>query len=438
MITAANFLLNYLANSLWQLPLFVAIAYALERLIRRAGPLVRHRLWVSTLLLAVTMPAIGAATKLMSITYPTAGTITYVLKMDDTPGSPLHRTSLQLSPVVFNFVVIAYLAITLAASLRLLNSVRRARRLIRDGKPVSLDTDQTIWRTLSGKQVELLSSDSIATPVTIGWRNPILLVPVGFEKWQPEDATATLAHECAHIDRHDFFWNLLYEVLAVFVFYHPVVRILKSRIAATRETVCDAVAAGRVATPVSYARSLLRIATEISVRPAPYSAIGMFDGNVLEKRIMELTERKQLLNRGLRIVMRITAVVVFTAACFAANAFSINVEQKTDTKADAKTESVDRQVYKVEGDVTEPELIKSVNPAYPPKAKEEKRTGVCTLEMVIDEKGIPQDIKVIQSLAPDFDENAVNAVKQWRFSPATLKGKPVAVRVKTEVNFQLY
>ncbi len=57
--------------------------------------------------------------------------------------------------------------------------------------------------------------------------------------------------------------------------------------------------------------------------------------------------------------------------------------------------------------------------------------------MVIDEKGIPQDIIVTRSLDPGLDQKAIEAVRQWRFRPATKNGRPVSVRATIEVNFRL-
>jgi TonB family protein len=55
---------------------------------------------------------------------------------------------------------------------------------------------------------------------------------------------------------------------------------------------------------------------------------------------------------------------------------------------------------------------------------------------VIGSDGLPHDIKVARVLQPDMDEAAVEAVKDWRFAPATKAGKPVPVQINIEVVFQ--
>jgi len=51
---------------------------------------------------------------------------------------------------------------------------------------------------------------------------------------------------------------------------------------------------------------------------------------------------------------------------------------------------------------------------------------------------MPQDIKVTRPLGSGLDENAIDAVAQWRFRPGTKDGKPVAVAIDVEVMFQYY
>ena len=105
-------------------------------------------------------------------------------------------------------------------------------------------------------------------------------------------------------------------------------------------------------------------------------------------------------------------------------------------------------VYKVGGDVTSPKVIFAVDPEFTEEAHKHRVQGIVTLSVVVDEHGIPQQVKVAQSLATkvdpkyraearDLDEKAVEAVRQYRFKPGLLKGKPVAVAMELEVNFQL-
>ena len=64
-----------------------------------------------------------------------------------------------------------------------------------------------------------------------------------------------------------------------------------------------------------------------------------------------------------------------------------------------------------------------------------KPEGAVVLDVVIPEEGIPRVIRVIRSLDWQFDEIAITALKQWRFSPARTDGNPVKVRMNVAVEF---
>ena len=113
------------------------------------------------------------------------------------------------------------------------------------------------------------------------------------ERVEQRDLDALLAHEIVHMRRRDFAKNLLYEVLSLAGAYHPLLRLTRLRLAESREMVCDAMAADAVAGRARYARSLLRLASILSDRPPArvLHAIGIFDANIFERRVMNLTEQ---------------------------------------------------------------------------------------------------------------------------------------------------
>jgi TonB family protein len=92
----------------------------------------------------------------------------------------------------------------------------------------------------------------------------------------------------------------------------------------------------------------------------------------------------------------------------------------------------------VPGCITAPHATYSPDPKYPKKESKAHRRGTVVLDLVVDADGLPRDIKVNLPLSPEFDEAALNAVKKWKFSPATKDGKPVATQIKVEVSFHLY
>jgi TonB family protein len=82
--------------------------------------------------------------------------------------------------------------------------------------------------------------------------------------------------------------------------------------------------------------------------------------------------------------------------------------------------------------------VYSPDPEYTEAARQAGIQGTVVLRTLIDTEGRPQEIKVMKSLEPGLDEQAIKAVRQWRFPPAMKDGNPVAVPITLEVNFHLY
>jgi len=88
--------------------------------------------------------------------------------------------------------------------------------------------------------------------------------------------------------------------------------------------------------------------------------------------------------------------------------------------------------------VTVPEAIYSPEPSFSEEARKVKAQGIVLLVIVVGKDGRPYDIHVRQSLGLGLDEKAIEAVRRWRFRPATLDGLPVATEIAVEVAFHLY
>jgi len=95
-----------------------------------------------------------------------------------------------------------------------------------------------------------------------------------------------------------------------------------------------------------------------------------------------------------------------------------------------------REAIKVGGNVMESRLIRRIEPAYPELAKRARVQGRVILQVNVDEEGNVSDIKV-SSGHPLLNDAAINAVKQWKYSPTLLNGEPVPVYATVTVIFNL-
>jgi TonB family protein len=84
-----------------------------------------------------------------------------------------------------------------------------------------------------------------------------------------------------------------------------------------------------------------------------------------------------------------------------------------------------------------PVILFKKDAEYSEAARKAKYQGTVLLDLEIDDSGRAGNIRVARSLGLDLDENAMDALRQWRFKPATKDGKPVAAQVQVEVNFRL-
>lgn len=95
-------------------------------------------------------------------------------------------------------------------------------------------------------------------------------------------------------------------------------------------------------------------------------------------------------------------------------------------------------VFRVGGGVSAPRALDTPDPEYSEEARKAKYQGTCVLWLIVGPDGKPRDVKVARALGMGLDEKAIEAVRNWKFSPAMKDGKPVAVQINVEVNFRLY
>ncbi len=129
----------------------------------------------------------------------------------------------------------------------------------------------------------LLLSGVAQTPMTLGWLRPVVLLPVSaVAGLEPRQLELVLAHELAHVRRHDYLVNLLQTLTESLLFYHPAVWWVSRCVRAERENCCDDLAVDVCGDPVSLARALAAL-EEMRLRPAAGLAAAATDGPLLQR-----------------------------------------------------------------------------------------------------------------------------------------------------------
>jgi protein TonB len=93
---------------------------------------------------------------------------------------------------------------------------------------------------------------------------------------------------------------------------------------------------------------------------------------------------------------------------------------------------------KIGGGVSSPVVIYQVDPEFSEEARKAKFMGVVLVNLIVGADGLPKNVHILRGVGMGLDDKAVEAVKQYRFKPAMEGGKPVAVELNVEVNFQIF
>ncbi len=96
------------------------------------------------------------------------------------------------------------------------------------------------------------------------------------------------------------------------------------------------------------------------------------------------------------------------------------------------------KMRRIGGGVTPPRLLTKVDPQFSSAAAAQKYSGVVQVNFVVDASGMPSRFRILHPVGLGLDEQAVAAVSQYTFQPATESGLPVTVELNVEVNFQIF
>jgi beta-lactamase regulating signal transducer with metallopeptidase domain len=162
------------------------------------------------------------------------------------------------------------------------------------------------------RPVRLLVSAIVKVPMVVGWLRPVVLVPVGaFTGLPPEHVEALLAHELAHIRRHDYLVNILQSIAEALLFYHPAVWWVSGHVRAERELCCDDMAASASGDVFIYASALAELE---SLRVDRFGVALSSDGGSLADRVARLLGHERKRTRPGPGVL-VNAVLLLVTAC---------------------------------------------------------------------------------------------------------------------------
>jgi beta-lactamase regulating signal transducer with metallopeptidase domain len=306
METISRSLLTFLLNALWQVPVVALVAMAVCRILRNGPASHRHAVQVAALVCAVLLPlaSVRAPEQSGRIQYPATLQLQGAPSAAAVPIQPAPRTDVQGPARSVSFarttgmaVFGVYLLFLLFRLARFGWACFRTSRICESGevRPLPPAVERVWARCLAAFpsiDVELRSSPDVCGPVAAGaWNRTIVLPEALFGERSEEVLTTAIGHEMAHLARHDFALNVLYELLYVPLSFHPAAWWIRRQIDRTREMACDELVTRRLLDARVYADSIMSIAAGMAGLPRPGYTLGVFDGDTLEERIRRLLER---------------------------------------------------------------------------------------------------------------------------------------------------
>ena len=440
-----GFILSYLINSFWQVPLLYAAACLAARIVRPLGPVIEHRIVVTALLLQALLPACSLVSlaSLPNLFFwihsaQSSGTAHVLVSV----GAGFANATLHLPTLLERIVAFLYVCTCLYFTARFIWRSVALVRVRREAMPLPENSKLTsMWKDftdVSGyKDVTLAISSRVFSPATIGVFRKLILLPAGMTADLSEkDFYTILAHEFAHVRRRDFAWNLVYELVTLPISYHPIFWLTRENAVETREMVCDQ-AASQAVGPANYAHSLLRLATLMLARPPlpATHAIGIFDANTFERRLMTLTQKPEEVH-GLKRALVISACLAFgVGTCGTALALRVQVDQPASAGSHAMAAGQGTPL-KVPAGVIAGNLESRVLPVYPPDAKTKHIQGSVILHANIGKDGKIDGLTVISG-PKELQESAMDAVSKWVYKPYLLNGEPTEVETTITVTYSM-
>jgi TonB family protein len=440
-------LLSYLFNALWQVPLLFGAVWIASRMLRRLGPQAEHRAWVGALLLQIALPACNFRmasfwNALLNLLPAHGASADSGVRVVFGPAS-IAGNRLQLPFAVEAGIAIAWACIVLYCALRLGWGLVQTRKFAGTATPADLPgdvADQWLYYCARFRITppRIAVSSQITAPVAIGFRQGMVLLPSPpLEIVPPGDLDAVLAHELAHIARRDFAKNLVYNLLSLPLAWHPLTWRTRAHLAETRELICDDAAATAVAGRRQYARSLLRLASAFAGQPrlVTLQAVGILDfssSSALERRIVTLTRKRIPLSTSRRFLLAGACAIFALATC--ASALALH----TDVSAVAPiAETAAHGPITVSAATMTSNKISGENPTYPPEARKKKIQGKVVLSALISKEGTIKELHTLESPSNLLSDSATKAVRTWRYRPYLLNGEPVEVETTINVIYSL-
>jgi TonB family protein len=299
----------------------------------------------------------------------------------------------------------------------------------------------------------LVTSERISIPLAWGVRRAHVLLPQAARDWPDERVWAVCGHELAHISRGDWITHLFAELVCRVYWFNPLLWTARNRLARESERAADDIVIGLGASGTDYASHLIDIVRASRSGASLSTSVAMARGSGLEGRIAALLSglvNRTRLSRG-------RAIAILAGACLIAPPLA-SLSARGRSTIEIRTSNLppidDSAVRELSGEDSQPvreisilgaapgDVAPSVEeyttpPLYSDEARRNGIEGAIVAQAHIDVDGGVSAARVTSGLGFGLDQNALVALRQWRFRPGSRGGRAVPMDVEIEVGFTL-
>ena len=414
-----EFILSFVLNSAWQILAIFVVATLASWLLRNGPARYRHTLWVMAMVGSLVVPLLTVSS--FRTAAPTTQLVTHISQPSISSESedlttnhiaPSRHKTLNLRTLDILLLTSIYALLICGRSVRLVRFWRRQKKLRQSAMDApEIEAIAHRCRSLLGtREVSIGFSKQARVPSTIGALRPLIVLPEAFCSSADEaKLLSVIGHEMAHVKRRDFLSNLICELVALPISFHPLTFLVKRQIDRARELACDELVTTHVLAPNLYARSLLWAANFSREYPSEAFVLSIFDGRILEERIVRVMRSNRRTATGPARVLMFAALSVLCVSALSLSMFSLELQ----TARAAVTESLRSMNLPA---VQEPVTPVTQQPAQlNSPAADERAMSACQAARRGDTTAIPS---LVAMLGDDTRTQLIRCWDTGRWSPA--------------------
>jgi TonB family protein len=449
------------------------LAHAIIPRLRWRSAAERHLLWAASLAMAGMLPLLALLVPAwqpewaarLGDAWPSS--LAALRPWTSVPGADVIVRTTGIETTVWDagrWLMALWMTGTAVALLLLARDAARLVHLARDARPLDDRRCQEVCRACASqlhvsRTPVLFLSRRAVMPMTWGIRRPRVLLPAAALDWPADRVRAVLTHELAHIARADWLVHLVAQLVCAVYWFHPLFWTAERALGRETELAADDEVVGVGLEASQYAADMVEIVRacrpDVSSR-AP--AVAMARAKHLERRIAALllpgANRARVSSRIAVVTAAASALFVLPlAAMTGGEALDVEVRavalppavHASPTSGLAPATPTVRASRSGEAagvareDAASPPVIEEYTtpPLYSDEARRRGIEGVVTIAFRVDERGSVADARIVNGLGGGLDQNALVALRQWRFRPGRRNGTPAAMDAEVDIEFSL-